>query len=179
MWYILLLPIVGAYFYRMRGGLPPKLPRPIDQILFSLPYGYIAYTLEGYTIAIVVLVLTTLAVATGHGGFMDLGTWEKDREEETLEFIIRKWKAHLAEDWYDFLGLALTGMVVSLPAGIVVALSYPALGIALAASGCLKSVAYLIPLKLGIPKFTAIGEWLTGFFLWGACAITLCVLTNH
>lgn len=152
--------LVGATLYRWRGMSHPLkkyFPRPYNQIAFALPYAM--FCPSWYT-AIPVLILTTLALLTGHGNFFLRGTGGKD---ETTEFLIKWLKPYMPLYWYRALGLAMTGILVTLPAGFV--LANPLLAI----SGALKGAAYVISDKAG--HDTEGGEWLTGAFLWGALAL--------
>ena len=162
----LLIALLGAALYRWRGAshrLKKYFPRPFNQIVFAAPYAIICYPVIGWW-CLVVLLLSTLGVLTGHGNFMDLGTWKKDDDEdETLEFIIKPLKGRIPEYWYDAIGLAVTGIAVSLPAGIVL------MNPLIALSGALKAPAYMIGWKMFYgDAATERGEWLTGFFLWGS-----------
>jgi len=153
--YAIFLVLVGAALYRWRGHASKYkkyLPRPFNQILFSAPYAYIA----GFW-WFLVLPLTTLALLTGHGNFFLRGSGGDD---ETTEFIIKWTKPHLPLYWYRALGLSMTGILITLPAGIATGNPY------LALSGALKGVSYTIADKLDWG--TDGGEWLTGGFLSGA-----------
>ena len=134
-------------------------PRLLIQSLFSLPYAITTYPEHGIYIAALVFGLTLLAVKTGHGNGMDLGDVDRG-EPERLEFLILWIKPHIPLYWYDAGLLAITGLAVTLPAGIAT------LNPLLALSGLLKAPAYMIA-KWGDTK-TEGGELLTGAFLWGA-----------
>ena len=173
---VILFAFFGGWLSRMAGGAPPKLPWGLDQWLYAIPYAFHApvtswWAILGYAGAF-------LGKRTGHGVFMDLGTWEKPTDDERLEFIIKPLKGKLHPYWYDFLGLALTGISVSLLAGVVLSASGHILpGIILALSGLTKAPAYAIgwliyPNNKGkgikyLNEATAIGEFLTGFFAYG------------
>jgi hypothetical protein len=159
---------IGALIFRMRGGLGPKLPRPIEQLLFSLPYGGITYLVtENWYIAAVVLALTTITVLKGHGNNMDLGTWTEDAEHEWYEKYTGYHKLDpqspgtTKEYWYDVGGMAISGLTYTIPAGIATLNPFIAL------SGALKAPAYIIGWWV---NGTELGEWLTGAFLWGSLA---------
>jgi hypothetical protein len=189
--------LLGAVLYRWRGHASEYkkyLPRPFNQIAFSIPYAYFAYLLCPYSIGVslfiasIVLVLTTLALVTGHGNAMDMGQAPRG-EDETLEFTV-KWihgiHGKIPECLYDFILMMVLGIAVTLPCGIATLNPFIAL------SGALKAPAYAIghimfklsPTRLKVDgaentyygiKFlprhldvaTEIGEFLTGFFLWG------------
>lgn len=169
--YAIFLAIVGAVIYRVRGGLAPALPRPFDQLIFALPYAAISYKLSGRNIwwFIGVISLTTAAVASGHGSFMDLGRVNYPVSPERLDFIVRLVFGTDTFDnfWRDGFGLAVTGMAVTLPCSICIAIhKRHALAAMLLLSGALKFPAYYIGWEFS--NGTATGEFLTGFFLWGS-----------
>ena len=159
--------LIGGLIYRMRGGLGPSLPRPIEQILFSLPYGGFAYLVtENWIVAAVALAITTVTVLKGHGNNMDLGTWEEAAEHEWYEKLLGYYKLDpqsprtAAEYWYDVGGMAISGLTYTIPAGVAT------LNPLVAISGVLKAPAYMI--SWALIKSTELGEWLTGAFLWGS-----------
>lgn len=134
-------------------------PRPFNQIVFAAPYSYVCYDVIGWW-CVLLLVPTTLALLTGHGKFMDLGAWDRAADDETLEFIIKPLEGRVPTYWYDLAGLAVTGIAVTLAAGLVIGFSNPLAGGVLALSGGLKAAAY------AIGGNTERGEFLTGFLLY-------------
>lgn len=170
---IIAVSMAGGMVYHWRGHASPAkkyFPRPFNQMLFALPYAVLCLppATSHWGIPAVVLVLTTLGVLTGHGRFMDLGSWGPPAKPETLEFIIRPLDRVLPGYWYDALGLAVTGLAVTLPAGI--ALGHPALAL----SGALKAPAYMLARAMARDKAhaTESGEIFTGVWLWSIVAIT-------
>ena len=158
----LIMAIAGACLYRWRGHASQYkkyFPRPLNQIAFALPYAYITYIHTGIIVSLLILVLTTLAVLSGHGNFFRNNINPKDREPERLEFIIRWAVDKIPLRLYKFLGMVITGMAVTLPAAIAIG------SIPLALSGALKGLAYQFN--------TEVGEYLTGLFLWGVLAVIL------
>jgi hypothetical protein len=153
---LLMMPL-GAFIYRMRGGMKPSLPSPVDQMLFALPYGYVTFQ-HSWWAGLIAFILTTIAIRKGHGNSMDLG--ERDTEPEWYEFTIRWLKPYMPLYWYDALGLAVSGLTYTLPAGILTLDPWRAF------SGILKAPAYMISKKGGAK--TEGGEMLTGAFLWGS-----------
>lgn len=161
---IIVFALLGAIIYRWRGygGKYKKyFPRPLPQMLFALPYGYLAWNVH-WVAGIAVYALTVLALVTGHGGWHDLGDVIKKRARETMEFIIRPLRNNLRRYWYDALGLALSGLLITFPCGIAT------LNPVIALSGVLKAPAYMIGqvLTKDQNRQTEIGEVLTGLFLW-------------
>lgn len=170
------LSFMGAIVYRIRGGLEPNLPRPFDQLVFALGYGVVVYKAspkryKPYTFVSIVI-LSMLALATGHGQYMDLAHVDKITKPETLDFIVN---AVFGPDnfnnyWRDFFGLVVTGVFASLPAGVGLLIFKQWLpGVIIGLSGALKAVAYAIGWGVGLG--TVGGEYLTGFFLWGVLAL--------
>lgn len=172
--YSAFLTTLGAVIYRVRGGLTPALPRPFDQVLFSLAYGAAVYKASGrsWIAFLIVIAATTAALATGHGQYMDLGTYNASVEPESLDFLVQ-WifgADNFAHYWRDAFGLAVTGIVVTIPCalGLVWYRQWLPAGI-IGLSGVLKYPAYEISHSLG--HGTVLGEYLTGAFLWGVVVL--------
>ena len=188
---VITLSLLGGLIYRMRGGLSPRLPRPLDQLLFALPFGYLAYLYfpfdfheyDNYLVALIVLALTTVAVAKGHGRNMDLSYSHKPNAEvepEWYEFVIKPLQKKTSEYWYDVIGMGVSGFTYTVPCSIATANPLIAL------SGFLKAPAYMIGwwmhnkfaqenriqwLPGHFNRGTEIGEFLTGVFLWGIAVL--------
>ena len=176
---LVLFPLYGAALYRWRGHASKYkkyLPRPFNQILFAAPYALLCLPphVEGWLIAPVILALTTLAVLSGHGKWLDLGKWEPQVEDETTEIIIKPLEEILPRYWYDVVGMAWSGLLITIPAGI--ALANPVIAL----SGALKGPAYMAGHYIHDDDgeaATALGEWLTGGALYMALAV--CVVIGY
>lgn len=173
---MILLSIIGGILYRMRGGWP-DWPRPIEQMLFCLPVLVLCLPL-GYLSAACLYAVSVAACCMGHGHNMDLGSYEGEAEYEVYEKYTGYYKLHgkIPEYWYDVGGVAISGLLITLPLIFVSPV--------LAFSGVLKAPAYMIgwlmhpnyddgKIKISIGKFTidsatAWGEFLTGVFIWGS-----------
>lgn len=198
---IIAFALLGGWLSRMCGGAPPKLPWGMDQWLYASPYGLISLPASS---AILLLLFTInvkpraywkfvaliallpyfgafLGKRTGHGGGIDAGTSKKNREDESLEFLIKPLHGNIDEYWYDMLLLAITGIATTLLAGTIICFLDIAAGTLILVSGGFKAVAYMIGWTIypsgkgkGIPHLneaTAIGEFLTGIFAYAALAI--------
>lgn len=187
----LLLGILGGGVNRWRGAstkYKKYLPRPFSQILLSVPFSlYVYYHCTVFTLfglefqpwlqASITEVLTTLMILTGYGGWMDLGDNDMNpRKDERTEFGIKWLKRFLNPYWYDAVGMAWNGMLITLPMSIFV--PGPMFLI-----GALKALAYMIG-KLLIPvkpkrgkmpewldEFTEVGELLSMFFILTALGL--------
>lgn len=149
--------LIYAFLYRFRGSSQTLVPKLAVNILIALGFAMLV-PMEW---SIPVWILVTLALQTGHGNFIDLGTWPqiKTMGDERLEFIIKPLWRKISDYWYDFSGLVLTGLVVTLPIGI--ALHSPDIAI----MGALKGYAYAIG-RLVYPKLPVeAGEVLFGAVL--------------
>lgn len=81
-----------GYLSRMCGGAPPKLPLGLDQWLYAIPYGVVAYlAVANPSVAIAAAVLSYfgafLGKRTGHGQWFSLGEVVKAIEPEKLDFV--------------------------------------------------------------------------------------------
>lgn len=158
----LIFALLGGALYRWRGHASKYkkyFPRPFNQIAFALPHAAVCWPVIGWWSALV-LIFTTLGVLTGHGRGMSLGILKLIGDPEKIEILIKWLIPHIPVYWYKVLILALTGLAVTLPAGIV--LGSPILAL----SGALKALAYMIGWKWCY-RHTEAGEFLTGVFLWG------------
>lgn len=109
---------------------------------------------------------------------MDLGASdEKETEPERLEFL---WSWMPRGYWHDFVGLAILGLVVAVPAACVLAFINHWCALILLAGGAAKAQAYAAGWKFAKPKnATAWGEFLTGVFGWGSVALCYMILFEH
>lgn len=122
-------------------------PRPFPQLALALPFGYIAYKYgalpdivpyQEYVVALTVTLLTSGAWLTGWGNVYDLGHAPRGKKLEKIEYPIRWLYGKVPEYLYDFIGMALRGIVITAPAGIAL------LNPLLALSGASMALAYAI-----------------------------------
>jgi hypothetical protein len=196
---IFVFALLGGWLSRMCGGAPPKLPWGLDQWIYGLPYMLISIPVmlsittifkwrvnpkqDKYFFAFSGLpyIGAFLGKRTGHGGGMDLGHSRKIREDERLEFFIKPLHGKISEYWYDALLLGVTGIATVLITAIFLCVLNPWAALLILASGAFKAAAYMIGWAIypnwqgkGIPHLneaTAVGEFLTGFFGYGALGI--------
>ena len=190
LYFAFILGLAGAVIYRWRGHASvykKYFPRPANQIAFASAYAYIAYLETNLFIGCICLIVATLATLSGHGNYFIGGKHPTPYEPETTECVILWLKPHLPDYIYRNLGMAVTGLVVTIPCGIATLNPFIAL------SGALKAPAYMIghyihthapmvnkingvgnPYKgvRYLPRHldlsTEMGEFLTGLFLWGS-----------
>lgn len=196
-----LFTLFGGLLYRWRGhasDYKKYFPRPFNQIVFAAPYA-VATLGMGWIWSGIVLVVTTLGVLTGHGKGLDVGRIPNAGvEDETVEFAIKWLQPKISEFWYDVLLLSVTGLAVTLPAGLVL------LNPVLALSGFGKGPMYALGYKIfdWMPKETrfvykkgepdpigsyeaikafpkhfdegaALGEFFTGLWMYAFLGLTL------
>lgn len=150
-------PFLGDLIYRLRGS--EYNIRPIGQALFAAPYGVLVGGLPGFA----VWVFTTIMVCLGYGRGISLEKPNMIGEPEKIEFLIKWLQPHISVYWYKVSILSLSGLLITLPAGLLT------LNPIVALSGLLKGPAYALSFKLG--KGTEGGEYLTGALLWGVLSI--------
>ncbi len=178
-------------------GWGKYMPRPIDQILFSSIYMVIAFGVLEQWPATILSIITVIMVSKGHGRNMDLGTFDNSSKPggvkpEWYEGLIAGLYGKIPEYWYDALGMVVSGLTYTIPLGLFIADPagpYFTEGLIIAASGGLKGPAYMIGWFFHdmlwntvdvssedlqkVVRFdgeTSLGEFLTGFFLWGVAA---------
>lgn len=169
---MILFSFIGAILYRMRGGWP-SITRPIEQCLFCLPVLVLAfdYPLWG---AILAYALSVAACLIGHGHTMSLKAPVDKTKLERYEFFTKWLIGKIPDYWYKVIAHGFGGFIVTLPLFLCNPLA--------AMAGWLKAPAYMIgwylhpnyndgKIKLRIGKLTfdsatAIGEGLTGLFIW-------------
>jgi hypothetical protein len=186
---ILFLILIGALLFgklsRMCGGGSPRLPLGLDQWLYAVPYGVVAALAANLWVALGVYLLAVLAKRTGHGQYMDLGTWNTPVKPERLDPVVSLFYGPDTFDnyWRDFCGLVVTGAAVSLGAFLTLLVTgTPLLAFGVLLGGMLKGVAYSIGwrFKESLTEYhvepTACGEFLTGFFAGVPLALALWVL---
>ena len=181
---MLLFAGLGGWLSRMCGGAPPSLPFGMVQWIYALPYLFITFMSSSF--AFIVYLIAVLGKRTGHGGGIDLGHSSEEpkqgRKVEKLEYLVLWLNGKLSKYWYDASILALTGLLVTVPAGILIAFTHPFWGVFIALSGASKPIAYMIgwaiyPNSNGkgwkwLNEATAIGEFLTGFLSYAAIGLT-------
>jgi hypothetical protein len=189
---ILLFSIFGGILSRFHGGgFKGGVNKSLKNILWAAPIAlctvFVLLPFTNYFVTTLlfamVLGLCVAGKATGHGGFMDLGRTTKIDKDERLEFLIKPLQLKIPEYWYDFTGLALVGFAAVSGAVIAIAAFNPLAALIIAVGGMFKSVAYAIgwiiyPKGIGkgiqhLNEATAVGEFLTGVFAYGALAISL------
>lgn len=190
--YVVIWAFAGGLLYRWRGS--PGGLRPETQMGFALPYALavVLYWLPysepvAFGLGLLSFTASLLAQLTGHGNFQDLGHFTKPTSSEKVEFLIKWLKPHLPAYWYDVTGSALIGLLITLMPGALMASPFVSL------SGALMAPAYMIGWYLwdhdvNLYKYiheklypfidapTAIGEYMSGVFLWGAFGI---YVTTH
>lgn len=174
---ILAFGLTGGIFYRLRGGGVKKkfLARTAARLLYFTPLAItilpgliVIHELElnsvSATTAIVLMAVCWAGVVTGHGSYMDLGTSinpDNERLKPFMDFLMGT--ENEPSFWRDFIGLSLTGFIVTLPIGIALN-SYIVMF-----SGLLKGIVYFLGFAfhkagLEIPTTHGWTEWGEFFF---------------
>lgn len=163
---MILSALAGAALYRWRGGMPPDMPKVVKVSVWAIPLAVAAAmstpwdVLFPWEVGLAVLLATYFATKTGHGSYMDLGTMPKP-DNELLRYVLDLFMENTSNFTRDFIGLSLTGLLVTLPVGI--AMANPLV----AASGLLKAPAYWLGQSLpSLPQLRGFTEW--GEALFGA-----------
>lgn|SRR3990167_1429929 len=178
---IFVFAIIGSIISRLCGARK-VLILDLEKWIYAIPYGAIGWVFYNPVLGVGCYLAGVLGKKLGHGQYIHLGYKRQPFEQdEKIDPLLRFFfgRDEGGQYWRCATGLALTGIVISLLPGIIYAVKIDALyGVLLAFSGALKAVAYIIGWFIhnninGKAKPTVIGEYLTGFFGWGAAAMVL------
>lgn len=168
-----LIALAFGWVSRMCGGGPPKLPWVTDQLIYALPYAFIASPAGPW--AVLAYAGAVLGKLTGHGRGISLGEPMKEGSKpERLEYLILWLQPYLPVYWYKVLILSVTGLAVTALPSVVLLPLDPRASVLILLSGLLKAPAYMLGWKIG-KKPTEIGEFLTGFF----CVSALLIISQN
>lgn len=147
--FIICAMIYGGLVSRWHGGWGFKASKTVKNLAWALPFGFVAAShFTGIaSIAAILIAATALCLAgkaTGHGGFMDLGTWPKPREDERVEFVIKQLRGEVPEPFYDYLGLMIVGFLAVSGLFLALMLKDPLCAALVAACGMAKGTAYAV-----------------------------------
>ena len=175
--------LFGAAIYRLRGWGPPAPERwwkrrPILQAAFASAYGVVAFHAvaaawpvgwPAVCVELLVLGVTTFCVNTGHASLTDLGSATELPADGQRDEWYSGWIPWPGTYVHDFLGLMVSGMLISGPCGLAVIFTgHPGQGAAIVASGALKAPAYAIGRFAPLNDKLKVSEPLCGAFLWGS-----------
>lgn len=177
--------IIGALLSRWHGGGFFSAPKFIMTASFALfPAICLGLMIPNDNVwtwlgwVLFALFVTGTVKATGHGGVYDLGTSEKEpfngRDLEKIERALYPWAYDMLNRyWYDSLGMALKGLLMSLGVAIPLLVYEPALSIPVILGGIMLAPSYMIG-RLFTEKYaTEFGEYVGGFFFYLGVYISL------
>lgn len=172
--------LYGAYVARLHGGAN-KIPKQVEAFLWALPQAYVASIATNNIVSVVVLVLTMLAMNTGHGQYFSFGRVWKRVKPERIDFMV-EWffgidpRERIAEHHTDrplvydllyfrcFFGMMIKGILRVLPCALALSLT-PHISVLLIFGGALTAVAYALSHEIFEAHIaTKYGEYLSGFF---------------
>lgn len=172
--------ILGALLSRWHGGGFFSAPKLLKTGLFALfpavclglmiPNDNVWTWLGWITFA---LIVTGAVKASGHGKFFDLGSWKLPAKDERIEFIIKPLWGKIPEYWYDSLGMALKGLLMSLGVAIPLLVYAPPLAVPVILGGIMLAPSYMIGRLFTEKYFTEFGEYVGGFFFYLGVYISL------
>ncbi len=165
---VILAAILGGWSSRNCGGGWPKMPLALEQWIYGIPYGA-AMAINPIS-AVIAYLCAVLGKRMGHGQYIHLGKKRQViTQDEVIDPLLRFFFGvdRGGAYWRCVCGLAITGLAVTVPTGVL----YGGKGGAMIAiSGASKGMAYMIGHSLPVKSPTIIGEILTGVFGWGILA---------
>jgi hypothetical protein len=194
--YLVMMTLLGAFLYRARGAGWSWWPlrRPWNQLVVVLPIIFVLFFLASVTLisgptvvsllcATVFSILSVVTAGMGHGDYMRLNRHADQytkQDNEEVGYLLRPLFPDLTiggSRWaYEFVGLSLTGLAITLPL-VIALLIFGFYGLAAIAviGGLLKGMAYEIGWRIS-DRGTEYGEWFFGGVLWASLAIIILVL---
>lgn len=170
---LILLTVFGAFSYRARGMGDDVMPgffsnRTLRRAVFAVLIGMAAFAGGvGWQAALLIPVVVWAGVVLGHGSYMDLGTGNVPDNEKFKWFLDLIFGPEPPFSFKrDFVGLCLTGLLITVPAAAVTFYVGHTESWIYAFVGIGKGLAYAVPLKLKMHNFT---EW--GEFFWGGICV--------
>jgi|TARA_R110000787_G_scaffold37078_1_gene94411 hypothetical protein len=141
----LILGVLGAFIYRFRGISSTKVPpilysRTLRRVLSASVIVPGAYLAGAGLWALLAAPIAYYGIIAGHGSYIDLGTGaEPDNEvfDTLLDWIFGLDYIGANNFWRDFTGLALTGLLVTVPVAFL-----PGINWSYALIGLFKPIAY-------------------------------------
>jgi len=175
----IIMAIIGGFISRDCGKDKPLFRYGLSQFVYALPYGLVPL-LAGLPISAGISYAgAVLGKRTGHGQYVSSGKNKHPvSQQDRIDPFVRFFFGVEGKDnyWRNKFGLAVTGLICTLPLGILWAFQIDALaGLAIGLSGASKALAYAIGWA-GYDHVnkrihpTLVGEVLTGVFGWGALA---------
>jgi hypothetical protein len=145
--------------------------------LLAIPFGWWSL------LAIPAYAASVFMIRTGHGQYMDMGTWKKIIKPERIDFLVEiffgpdpnEFEEGKGNYWRDFFGLSLQGFLGVLPTSIIlICFGNIFACIPLLICGTLKGVAYALSKNITIDTEKA--EGLRGIFLGLGYGLTIALL---
>lgn len=185
--FLLAYSIAGGWISRMCGGGWPQMRAGLEQWLYAAPYAVVIQHPAG----ILAFIAALLGKRMGHGQYIHLGDFRQpEAQDEKIDGVLRFFFGvdRGGNYWRCVAGLALTGLVVTLPAGFIYAYLYSPLGgLLLALSGGTKPLGYMLGRLLfrrreysseeerlkSWQRRTICGEFGSGFLGWGSLSFFL------
>ena len=149
------------------------MPLALEQWIYGIPYGLVL--IYSPISAVIAYLCAVLGKRMGHGQYIHLGKKRQAiSQDEKIDPILRFFFGvdRGCAYWRCVCGLVITGLMVTIPAGVL----YGGMeGAIIALSGSTKGLAYMIGHALPVRSPTMIGEILTGVFGWGILAAVWCM----
>lgn len=156
---VLVYAVLGGLLYRWRGSSLWTPPRPVLQAVIALPFA--AAAPGSWLVAALVWIWTAGALCLGHGQYQGMGDTPEGTDRSSVDWLLRWMGGPPGGLARCVAGMALTGMLVTLPVGL--ALGSPV--VALAGAG--KSLCYLVGTRVRWQVLGDTSETLTGILFWG------------
>ncbi len=173
--------LAGGWWFRVRGGAPPRLPRFALILGWSLIMTLPIWWLAPWWAAALVVAVTTGATSLGHGDWQDFGTSHLSDPDEYLNVIVHRLTSKRDGTLHDMIGMALSGMSYTLAPALAAAVFAGPLWLLWLPVGALKAIAYWLGWRVFgfrvtfagglLDHPTAVGEFLTGFLICGATGL--------
>jgi hypothetical protein len=149
--------LFGGFLFRMRGGLLPLGSTLLSRLWWVLPLAAFALATAPWPWALAFAAASYGTLALGWGSYMDLGRMPGE-DNEPLKYVMKFTGLAEGSFAYDFVGMTLRGLVLTVPGVLIGEWAY-------VFAGLLMGAIYEASWRLWARRATELAECVFGALL--------------